>query len=151
MAKIYLAVGSVTKTAASVADKVAGYLTDQGHQAVTDSAASVDRLNSGDWDAILIITSTTGQGDIPSNLVPFYVELEAQFPLQNQRPFGVISLGDSSYERTFCNAGVLFEERFYELQGHAPVPRITLDASETRTPEVDALRWAEEWLTAINH
>lgn len=150
MANIYVAVGSVTKTASSVATRVGDYFSDQGHRAVIDNAASVDRLTGTDWDAVLIVTSTTGQGDIPSNLVPFYIELEAQFPLQNQRPFGVISLGDSSYDRTFCQAGTLLEERFFELQGSAPVPRVTIDASETRTPEVDALRWAEEWLTAIS-
>lgn len=148
MADVYIPVGSVSGTAIAVAEACARALEVSGHRAVVDQTPTVAALNSGAWDAVLIVTSTTGQGDIPTNLAHFYVELEAQFPLQNGRPFGVISLGDSSYDRTFCNAGALMEERFYELQGKAPVPRVTIDATETQTPDDDALFWLKEWMPA---
>ena len=83
---------------------------------------------------------------MPASIAPFYAELGDQFPLQNGRPFGVISLGDSSYDATFCGAGALFEERLLELQATQPVPRVTIDATETVTPDDDALFWLEEWL-----
>lgn len=148
MAEVYIPVGSVSGTATAVAIACAKALEDAGHKATIDQAASVAALNAGNWDAMLVVTSTTGQGDIPTNLTHFYVELEAQFPLQNGRPFGVISLGDSSYDQTFCNAGALMEERLYELQGRAPVPRVTIDATETQTPDDDALFWLQEWIPA---
>lgn len=148
MAKVYIPVGSVSGTAIAVAKACAKALEEAGHEVTVDQAASVEALNAGEWDAILVVTSTTGQGDIPTNLAHFYVELEAQSPLQNGRPFGVISLGDSSYDRTFCNAGALMEERFYELQGNALVPRVTIDATETQTPDDDALFWLQEWMPA---
>src|SRR5690554_7295100 len=88
-------------------------------------------MNEAAVDAVLICTATTGAGDVPENIARFYVELDDQFPLQNGKPFGVVSLGDSSYDETFCNAGVLFEERFLELQGTQTVPRVTIDATET--------------------
>ena len=149
MAKIYIPVGTVSGTAKAVAEACARQLTSEGHDAVVDAAASVDALNGTAWDAVLIVTSTTGRGDIPSNLVPFYAALKEQLPLQNGRPFGVISLGDSSYDRTFCNAGALFEERFFELQGQAPVPRVTIDATETQMPDDDALFWLKEWSEVV--
>jgi MioC protein len=148
MADVYIPVGSVSGTATAVAVACANALEAAGHKATVDQAASVAALNSGSWDAVLVVTSTTGRGDIPTNLAHFYVELEAQFPLQNGRPFGVISLGDSSYDQTFCNAGALMEERFYALQGKAPVPRVTIDATETQTPDDDALFWLQEWMPA---
>lgn len=149
MANIYIAVGSVTGTATAVAQAVGHYFTEQGHVAQVDEHASINSLTGTNWDGILVVTATTGQGDIPTNLLPFYADLGEQFPLQNQRPFGVISLGDSSYDRTFCRAGELMEERFYEIQGSAPIPRITIDATETVTPDVDALYWAKEWLAKV--
>jgi len=146
MSVIYLAVGSVTGTALIVAKAVQQQLEQAGHRVVLDDKPSVSALNASQYDAVLICTSTTGRGDLPAAIAPFYVELEEQFPLQNGKPFGVISLGDSSYDATFCGAGTLFEERFFELQGSAPVPRVTIDATETVTPDEDALFWLNEWM-----
>ncbi|MEN9463869.1 MAG: hypothetical protein RL217_50 [Pseudomonadota bacterium] len=146
MASIYLAVGSVTGTALAVAQACQSLLQSLGHQVQLDKSASVAALNSLNPDAVLICTATTGAGDVPANILPFYSELEEQFPLQQGRPFGVISLGDSSYDDTFCNAGALFEERFLELQGRQSVPRVTIDATETATPDEDALFWLKEWV-----
>jgi len=63
-------------------------------------------------------------------------------------PFGVISLGDSSYDDTFCNAGALFEERLLTLLGTQTVPRVTIDAIESAFPDEDALFWLKEWAEA---
>ena len=149
MSVVYLAVGSVSGTAMAVAQTVKDQLQSLGHTVIQEENASVEGLNSSGCDAVLIITSTTGQGDLPANIIPFYVALEEQFPLQNGRPFGVISLGDSSYDSTFCNGGALFEERFYELQGTQPVPRVTIDSMETITPDDDALFWLQEWVEKV--
>lgn len=146
MSTIYLAVGSVTGTATAVAQELKNSLESQGHSVVLDNTASVAAMNAAEADAVLICTATTGAGDVPENLAHFYVELDDQFPLQNGRPFGVISLGDSSYDETFCQAGALFEERFLELQGTQTVPRVTIDATETSSPDEDALFWLQEWI-----
>lgn len=146
MANIYLAVGSVTHTATAVAQTLKQYLETQGHQVILDSDARVSTFLDNQPDALLICTSTTGAGDLPANIAHFYSELSSLFPLQNGRPFGIISLGDSSYDDTFCNAGLLFEERLLELQGTQTVPRVTIDAIETATPDEDALFWLKEWL-----
>ncbi|ASP40749.1 flavodoxin [Bacterioplanes sanyensis] len=145
MKTIYIPVGTVTGTAQAVADQVASALTEQGHQVVVDAAPSIAHLNVQAFDAILVVTATTGQGDIPDNLLPFYSELGDVFPLQTGKPFGVIALGDSSY-MNFCGAGEKMEERLFELQAVAPVPKVTIDATETVTPDDDALFWLKEWI-----
>ncbi|GGY38400.1 flavodoxin [Bacterioplanes sanyensis] len=147
MKQIYLAVGSVTGTATAVAERVALELKDLGHEVQLDSQASVAALTQQDFDAILVVTATTGQGDIPDNLLPFYAELGDTMPLQTGKPFGVIALGDSSY-MNFCGAGEKMEERLYELQAVAPVPKVTIDATETVTPDDDAVFWLKEWSAA---
>lgn len=146
MAKVYLAVGTVTGTATAVAQALATRLEECGHSAIVDTTPGVEALNDSAADAVLICTSTTGRGNLPANIAPFYMQLEQQCPLQNGRPFGVISLGDSSYDSTFCAAGGLLQERFLELQGTEPVPRVTIDATETVTPDDDALFWLNEWI-----
>ncbi|MAD46224.1 MAG: flavodoxin [Oceanospirillaceae bacterium] len=148
MSVVYLAVGSVSGTAIAVGQAVKAQLEAWGHTVVQDETPDVEGLNASGCDAVLICTATTGQGDIPANIIPFYVDLEARFPLQNGRPFGIISLGDSSYDTTFCQAGALFEERFLELQGSQPVARLTINAMETITPDEDALFWLQAWQAA---
>lgn len=148
MSTIFLVTGTVTNTATAVAMACADYLRGAGHEVVLNEQASVASMNAAGPDAVLIVTSTTGHGDIPNNLLPFYSELEAEFPLLKGRPFGVISLGDSSYSKTFCRAGALMEERMRGLQGEQPIPRVTIDATETQTPDVDALFWLKEWAEA---
>ena len=146
MSTIYLPVGTVTQTATAVANAMQERLASFGHQVIVDTAPSVAAFKAANPDALLICTATTGSGDLPANIAPFYGELEADFVLQNGRPFGIVSLGDSSYDDTFCNAGLLFENLLLDLQGTQTVPRVTIDAIETATPDEDALFWLNEWI-----
>lgn len=146
MSKIYLPIGSVTGTAIAVGRAMAEKLTELGHQVTIDETPSLAAMNAAEPEAVLICTATTGAGDLPANIGQFYNDLQLNFPLQNGRPFGVVSLGDSSYDDTFCFAGIMFEELFLELQGKQSVPRVTIDATETATPDVDALFWLDEWI-----
>ena len=149
MKRIYLAVGSVTGTATAVANAVESHLTEQGFECVLSSQPTLSQWSSQSFDGLLVITSTTGRGAIPNNLLPFYVELGEAMPPMPIVTAGVIALGDSSYDDTFCGAGMLWEERLHELQAQLPVPRVTIDATETITPDVDALFWLKEWLAAV--
>lgn len=147
MSKIYLPIGSVTGTAIAVGRAMADKLTELGHEVIIDEKPSFAAMQEAAADAILICTATTGSGDLPANIGQFYNELQLNFPMQDGRPFGVVSLGDSSYDDTFCFAGIMFEELFLELQGKQTVPRVTIDAIETATPDDDALFWLDEWVT----
>ena len=79
MSVVYLAVGSVSGTAMAVAQTVKDQLQSLGHTVIQEENASVEGLNSSGCDAVLIITSTTGQGDLPANIIPFYYLIANKF------------------------------------------------------------------------
>lgn len=149
MKRIFIAVGSVSGTATAVAQAVEQHLLAQGFECVLATEPRLQQWLSQAFDGLLVVTSTTGRGELPNNLVPFYVELGDVMPLMPSVVAGVISLGDSSYDDTFCGAGALMEERLQAVQAQLPVPRVTIDASETITPDIDALFWLAEWQAAL--
>lgn len=146
MATVAIIMGSVFGAAQTLSATIQNELHAAGHTTIYNNSALVGDIH--DVDACLVITSTTGQGDLPNNIEGFYFGARDTMPMQNQKPFGVIALGDSSYQ-TFCGAGEKMEELFYELQGIAPIPMLKIDACETLEPETKALPWLKEWMTHI--
>ena len=113
MTSIRILVGSVYGGALLTARELKRSLEAEGHHLIVLENPELEDLTSNE-DPVLICTSTTGEGEVPPNLLPFYVNLRDQLPQQPGRPFGVIVLGDSSYGDTFCGAGDLMEEAFLE-------------------------------------
>jgi MioC protein len=148
MAKIALIVGSVYGGAQYVAEQAEAVIAGAGHELALFDEPKLDDVMAADASAWLVITSTTGQGDIPDNLLPFYVELKNRFPLLSGKPFAVIALGDSSYD-TFCGAGEQIRELLTEIQGSELAPMLRIDACETLEPETVALPWLEQQLKKI--
>lgn len=148
MAAIRVLVGSVYGGALLTARKIREELETDGHQVVVLENPQLDDITGND-DALLVCTSTTGQGEIPANLLPFYLALREQLPQQPGRPFGVIVLGDSSYGDTFCGAGELIEEAFYETGARKVGESLRVDALETMEPESEAVPWAKNWVNGI--
>jgi MioC protein len=143
MAKIALMVGTVYGAAEYVAEQAQALLTELGHSAQLFTEAKLDDVLALNADIWLVITSTTGQGDIPDNLLPFYLDVQNRFPLLTGKQFAVIALGDSSYA-TFCGAGEKFNELLLEIQGSALAPMLRIDACETLEPETLALPWLQQ-------
>lgn len=146
MATITIINGSVHGAAEELAHKIQNELIHHSHQVIWSKPAQVSDLNAG--EAILVITSTTGQGDIPRKLQPFFTEAKSTFPLITGKPFGVIGLGDSSYEN-FCGAAEQMQELMYELQGKQVTEMLKIDAMETFEPETKALPWLKEWINNL--
>jgi flavodoxin len=148
MAAIRVLVGSVYGGALLAARKIGEELESEGHQVVVLENPQLEDITDND-DALLVCTSTTGQGEIPANLLPFYLTLREQLPQQPGRPFGIVVLGDSSYGDTFCGAGELIEEAFYETGARKVGESLRVDALETMEPESEAVPWAKNWVNAI--
>ena len=81
MAKIAVMVGTVYGGAQYVAEQAIELLAQIGHQAQLFHPARLSDVQQYGADHWLVMTSTTGQGDIPDDLVPFYVEVQDTFPL----------------------------------------------------------------------
>lgn len=148
MASIRLLVGSVYGGALMTARELKKTLEPEGHTLIVSEQPELSDITGND-DPVLLCTSTTGQGEVPPNLLPFYLDLRETLPQQPGRPFGVIVLGDSSYGDTFCGAGDLLEEAFLETGACKTGSTLRIDALETVEPEQEALPWIREWLKFV--
>ncbi|WP_375193293.1 flavodoxin [Marinobacter sp.] len=148
MAQIRILVGSVYGGALLTARAIKKSLEPEGHKVTVLENPELEDITSN-GDALLVCTSTTGQGELPANLLPFYLALREQLPQQPGRPFGVIVLGDSSYGDTFCGAGDLMEEALYETAARKVGETLRIDALETLEPETEALPWVRAWLEQV--
>ena len=111
MPKVGVFVGSVFGNAENLACDVEQALVAKGHQVTLYDNADMSHLVEGGDEAILVVTSTTGQGELPDNLQLFYQQLTVNLPQLTHLPYGLITLGDSSYQN-FCGAGDKMEELF---------------------------------------
>jgi sulfite reductase (NADPH) flavoprotein alpha-component len=131
MSKIAILWGSETGTAQGLAETSELQLTAAGlpAQAIDMSDIKLDALSA--YDTILVITSTWGDGDPPSNAFDLLGELQAKkADLSNVR-FTVCALGDTAYA-AFCQCGKDFDEAL-EKQGAkriAPVKECDIDYEE---------------------
>lgn len=148
MASIRILTGSVYGGALLTARKIKQEMEQEGHQVTVLENPALEDITDNN-DALLICTSTTGQGEVPPNLLPFYMALRDQLPQQPGRPFGVIVLGDSSYGDTFCGAGDLMEEALLETSARKVGDTLKIDALETLEPEAEALDWVRQWINGI--
>lgn len=148
MAAIRILTGSVYGGALLTARHIKQELEPEGHTITVLENPVLDDILGND-DALLVCTSTTGQGEIPPNLLPFYLALREQLPQQPGRPFGLIVLGDSSYGDTFCGSAELMEEALYETSARKVGDTLRIDALETMEPETEALPWVRDWINGI--
>lgn len=141
MTSLTIFAGSVYGNAQHVAEEVERVLTDEGVD--TEVLSDPDVSDFTDASAILVITSTTGQGDIPPNLEWVFSDLKSQFPLLTDKPFAVAALGDSSYGDTYCGGGRQFQALLTELQARPVADMLEVDAIETLEPEEDVVNWVK--------
>ncbi len=139
MGSLTIIAGTVYGNAQHVAEQVEESLAEQGIDCSLESDPSV--ADFSDADALLIITSTTGQGDVPPNLEFVFSDLKDESPMLTGKPFAVAALGDSSYGDSFCGAGKQFQALLTELQADAVADMLEIDAMETLEPEKDVLEW----------
>ncbi|MGO4998215.1 flavodoxin [Oceanisphaera sp. W20_SRM_FM3] len=146
MAAVDIIVGTVYGSAMSVAESLEEALIAAGHEAVLHEEAALADLNPEHfW---LVVTSTTGQGELPADILPLFSELRDNSGPLPQLRYAVAALGDSSYEH-YCGGGQLFNALLQELQATAATEMLTVDASETLDPEVPALKWLQGFMAKI--
>lgn len=141
MSSISIFAGSVYGNAQHVAEEVNDMLSAQGIESEVFSDPETSDFTNA--ESVLIITSTTGQGDVPPNLELFYSDLQDTFPLMDGKPFAVVGLGDSSYNDSFCGGGRQFFNLLSELQGKPIAELFEVDALETLAPEEEVVPWVK--------
>ncbi|QAV22494.1 flavodoxin [Proteus hauseri] len=147
MAEIGIFIGTVYGNALAVAEEAQRILIEHKHQANVYEDGTL-----ADWQkysTVLVITSTTGQGDLPDNIAPLYHELRDNLGYQPNLNYGLIALGDSSYDH-YCGGGMQFEELLQEHQAKRIGEILKIDGIEIAEPEVFAIEWLEHWAKLLN-
>lgn len=130
MSKVNILWASMFGTAEDVANDV--------YESMKDSLGvdvEINEMNEVDIDAfkdmenIMFISSTTGQGDVPSNGEAFFDKLsEADIDLSKTK-YGICALGDSSHTY-FCGAGKKIDKRMTELGANSVAERHECDGDD---------------------
>ena len=94
----------------------------------------------------LICTSTYGAGDVPDNARALYESLDTQPRYLGHVRYGVIALGDSAHQQTFCFGGKKFDERLQDLGAQRVGEVWCHDASIGSLAEIEGTAWCREWL-----
>jgi MioC protein len=148
MAHVLILVGTESGNAQMVADALKPVLAAAGHSVdVTDKAATSSDLRS--YDVLLVVCATHGSGDIPTNIQPLAEMLERERPDLSGHRYGMIALGDMTYQNTFCGGGKKVD-RVFALCGARKVgDRLEVDASSQPLPDEEALSWVENWKALV--
>lgn len=147
MADVVILVGSVYGGSEEVAEAVQAAAEGRGLSVRIATEPRAADLAAG--RALLVVTSTTGSGELPDSIQPFYADLQAQPVSLSGRPLGVIALGDSSYGETFCAGGALLEAQLLDLGARSLQPMLKIDAMEFFQATEGIADWVEAWLDRL--
>ncbi|MCL1088493.1 flavodoxin [Shewanella profunda] len=144
MKKVNLVFGTVYGSAQFTAETLEKELTALGYKAKLWQPNEIANFIPPQDELLVVVTSTTGQGDLPEDIQPWFYQLKNAAPYLPELKYSVIALGDSSYD-TFCGAGKAVDELLSELGAKSVMGRLEIDACETMEPEVEAKKWLERW------
>lgn len=143
MADIQVLVGSTYGNASLIADDCTEQLNNLGHKAVLLNEPTFEQVTNKP-DVLLICTATIGQGEIPTSLMPLYCDLKDRAPDFSKVRFGLIALGDSSYE-SFAEGGKQMNELMHDLGARPVGQALFIDSCETPDPDEAAAEWIDNW------
>ncbi|NIF23252.1 MULTISPECIES: flavodoxin [Pantoea] len=146
MAKIGIFVGTVYGNALLVAEEAQPELEALGHEVKVFEDGTLEDWQKYSQDVVLVITSTTGQGDLPDNIRALFASLQDQY--QPTLRYGVIALGDSSYDN-FCGGGKHFDALLQEQGAQRVGSLLEVDAIENPEPEEVTTPWVKQWAAQL--
>ena len=148
--KLKILVGTMTGTADYVAQAIQMDCADLVDEIEVLMMDGLDINVFGDAPAqgllCLICTSTYGAGDVPDNARALYESLGTQPRYLGHVRYGVIALGDSAHQQTFCFGGKKFDERLQDLGAQRVGEIWCHDASSGTVAEAGGTAWCRGWL-----
>lgn len=148
MPKLNIYVGTVYGGALDVAEQIKPLFEKAGYDVSILEQPTLADLIDPQPDLALFCVSTTGSGDFPGDFVPFVRELKTRPPSLTGLRYGLIALGDSSYDDTFCGSGRALDALLADLDAERLGERLEVDAMETFMADDAAIPWAEAWIEA---
>ncbi len=144
---VTIVVGTVYGGSEAIAELAAKMLKRAGHSSRVLLEATVSELEAA--EKLLFITSTTGQGDLPQNIIELVDDLEAKTPDFNAKPYGLIAFGDRGYGKTFCRAGKQVNALLARLNCAELMPCLEVDAVEHLDPEEPVVPWLQDFVDEV--
>ncbi|MCV2511922.1 flavodoxin [Leclercia pneumoniae] len=148
MAEVGIFVGTMYGNALLVAEEAETILGEMGHKATVYEDPELADWQKYQGQFALVVTSTTGQGDLPDSIVPLFQGLK-DLGYQPEMRYGIIALGDSSYAN-FCGGGKLFDALLQEQSAKRVGDMLMIDAAEHPEPESESNPWVEHWGTLLS-
>ena len=147
--KLTIYVGTMTGTAELVAQEIEDWVTAQDAEVDLVLMDDLDHTAFDSDGPYLICTSTYGQGDVPDNAQALFDALTETRPDLGHVRYGLIGLGDSTYQQTFCFGGKRFDKLLEELGAKRVGTSFYHDAASGDLPEDDALEWFKQWVSRL--
>lgn len=145
MQPVYILYGTETYNSEDLAQRTGEAIRERGIQAVVLDMDEFDHALLPSLSVLLIVTSTFGAGEPPSNAEEFHAFLMgAGAPPLPHLKFGVCGLGDTAYD-DFCECGKQFDRRLEELGATRIVPRRDCDTDFEEPWD----EWLGQTLTAL--
>ncbi|MGL4428403.1 MAG: flavodoxin [Silvania sp.] len=148
MAVVGIFVGTMYGNALLVAEEAEAILAGMGHKATVYEDSDLADWQKYQSDYVLVVTSTTGQGDLPDSIVPLFEGIKTTLGYQPETRYGIIALGDSTYAN-FCGGGKQFDALLQEQSAQRVGEMLMIDASEHPEPESESNPWVEKWGTLL--
>ena len=125
---------SMGGTAEGVADRLNDKATKMGFSINQQQLNDVTINDFSKMDNVAIVTSTTGEGDLPTNGEDFWLDLkESKNDFKNLN-YSVCALGDRSHD-IFCGAGKKVDEKLVQLKANKILDRQECDGDDTGSDE----------------
>ena len=119
--------GTQTGNSEAVANDAAAIARSKGFHPRVAGLDAVGMEQLSNMEQMFVVISTYGEGEMPDNAQVFWDELSASTaPRLESLKFGVLALGDTSYEH-FCRAGKLLDTRLEQLGASRIATRLDCD------------------------
>ena len=141
---LHIAYGTQTGTAEELAFDIEKLSKEKGVDCQVFELDDITMEKLQNINKLMIVTSTTGDGEVPDNGITFWENLSSSTELKvSGLKYGVLALGDSSHY-DFCNAGKIIDEKLKDLGAN----RI-IDRQECDFDTEGSMEWSEKFLALM--
>ncbi|OUW95882.1 MAG: hypothetical protein CBD97_02285 [Pelagibacteraceae bacterium TMED237] len=141
---LHIVYGTQTGTAEELAFDIEKLSKEKGFKSEVFELDDITMDKLQEITMLLIVTSTTGDGEVPDNGLTFWENLSSLNELNiSNLKYGVLALGDSSHY-DFCNAGKIIDEKLKNLGAN----RI-IDRQECDFDTEGSIEWSKKFLSLI--
>lgn len=145
VSKLSIIYASQTGNAKGVAEALKAEASAIGIRVELFDASDYKGKNLAKETHVIIVASTNGEGEAPDNAIELHEFLQSKkAPKLDKLHYGVIGLGDSSYE-FFCQTGKDFDGFLAKKGATAFIDRIDLDVDY----EASAVEWRKQALEKV--